>query len=220
MLGDLAVAGDQLVDCRKGYGLARRVLVEGYRPFSIAVSAVVGRKHGFHDLIGGERHGNLCRTVCICGAELIRLSGSGIGYGKDRTRQRITVRIHLICHDIALVDEGVIGQMIIRIGIGGFVACLTHPIHTGDFGASVVTHVDDEVHAVVGAGVYGDMLMAVLRVAEDDEVTGGELAAVYIGCTRSDLFNFTFIHKIIQCLLPSNHGLRVPSGFIDGFSDI
>ena len=110
--------------------------------------------------------------------------------------------------------------MVIGVGIGGFIACLTHPVHTGDFGASVIAHMNNKIYAVIGAGVDGDVGVGVLGSTENDEVAGGEFAAIHIGCARTDLFDLALIHEVIECLLPCDHGLGVPSGSIDGFTNI
>ena len=110
--------------------------------------------------------------------------------------------------------------MIICVRIGGFVTRLTHPVHTGDFGASIVADMNNIVHALIGAGIYCDVGVRVLGCAEDDEVTGGKLTAIYIGCACTDLLDLTSTHKIVQRLLPCDHGLGVPSGSVNGFSDI
>ena len=109
--------------------------------------------------------------------------------------------------------------MVIGIGIAGLVTGLPHPIDTGDFGATVITHMNDIVHTFIGAGVNGNVGVGVFGSAEDNQVTGGQLAMIHIGCACSDFLDFTLVHKTVQRFLPSNNSLGVPTRCGNGITD-
>ena len=108
--------------------------------------------------------------------------------------------------------------MIISVRRGCFISVggVCHTFGGVDFGASLITYMDNEVLAVIHACKNSRMDMAARAVAEDDDVAGSEFGIVHIARTRADLFNLALRGKLIERVLPSHNGLRVRSRSVDG----
>ena len=220
-LYNLAVAGDNLIYRIDRNGGVRSILVKSLSPGCRSVGSVVGRKNTLNDFIFAvrNRHFGLRIARAVGRANAILLSCGCFGGNEYRTCKSLAVGILFVNLDTAVILPILYGKMVVGIGIAGLVTGLPHPIDTGDFGATVVAHVDNIVHTFISAGVNGNVLMRVFRVTEDNQVTGGQLAMIHIGGACSDFLNFAFTHKTVQRFLPSNNSLGVPTRCGNGITD-
>ena len=220
-LYDLAVAGDNFIYRIDGNGSVGSIFVECFRPGCRSVGSVVSRENTLNDFILAvrDRHFGLRIARAVGRADAVLLSRGGFGGNEHRTCKCLAVSILFVNLNTAVILPILYGKMIVGVGIAGLVTGLPHPIDTGDFGATVVAHVDDIVHAFISAGVNGNMGMGVFFRTEDNQVTGGQLATIHVGCACTDFLDFALVHKTVQCFLPSDDGLGVPTRCGNGIAD-
>ena len=102
-------------------------------------------------------------------------------------------------------------EVCIRIGCFIPVRRISHPVNSRNLGAAVISNMDNEIDAFISTRINCYMLMGVFGITKDYDITGSELASVYIRSTCSDFLNLSFIGQAIKSLLPSDTSLRVPS---------
>ena len=163
-LDNFCTAGDQLVDSLNGNRGVRGVLVECDCPFGFSVSTVVLREHGFLDGISAERDrigslgiaGGIGRADLVCFTRLL-ICGNEYGSGKC-----LAVFISLFNLHKTVFDKEFIRQMIISVRRGCLISVggVCHTFGGVDFGASLVTYMDNEVLAVIHACKNSRMDMA------------------------------------------------------------
>ena len=218
-LNDLTVSGNQLINGIHNQNTVRSVLIQCYGPFALAGALIIGREYGLNDFV-------LAVFNVINGSVSCAVSGSdgvlqsGIGSGgchKVGTCQRIAAVVSLMNLDFAGGLNHIFGDMPETISRRSltFDLVVFHPVDRHNLRTSVVTHVDTEVNALIGAGVDSDMHITGSTIAKHNDVANSQLAAVHIVLTCADLLNGTGIGQIGKCLPPSGAGLGVPAGCID-----
>ena len=221
VLHDLGRSGDQFVDCFNCDGGIGRFRIQSLRPCSRTIGSVIGRKYRFCNGISAIRDSVLTLSVAITigGADYKLFVCFGIGRSKIRTGKSIAIGIFLIDLDAAIILEDVIGKMEVCVRIGGLITSLSHPVNTGNLGATIIAYMNNEIHTFVCAGVDGYMLMAILRITEDNNVTRSKFASINIGGACANLLDFTFVCQAIESFLPCHNRLGVPSGRLNRIRD-